>query len=200
MSQTRQNNLAYIIAGILFITIGLGVFLIRLGHAGSYAMPQGAGAIGGLAAVLLGGYLLWPNKPRFTGPIAIVLGTVASLPAIYSIAGESQEVISLYAIDSDQQIVDLRLWVVDREDGAWVGMGRNKVTTYQLDGAELNMLRNGKIECVKPMLTDDMATTKIIHSMKVAKYTTAQLASAIGLYPKEATSNTAALRLDSCKP
>lgn len=100
--------------------------------------------------------------------------------------------------------MDLRSWIVDRSDGAWVGMGRNKAITYKLDGARLDsarldMLRAGKKICVVPALVEDRATIREIHRMKVDKYKAAQISSSIGMYPSEASENTAALRLDPCQ-
>mgnify|MGYP003634867744 CR=1 FL=1 len=198
MPDDNKNPWGYTIAGILFITIGLSVFTIRLAHAGPYVMPQGAGFVGALAAIVIGGFLLWKNKPRFSGWIAIALATVASLPAIYSIGGEAQEVISLYALDAEDGTIDLRLWIVDREDGAWVGMGREKAVRHKLDGARLEMLRDGKMVCVTPILYEDRTTVREIHAMKVQKYKTAQIAGAVGLYPLQASPSTVALRLDPC--
>jgi hypothetical protein len=198
MSETRKQQLGYNITGVIFIGIGLAVFAIRLGHLGPYALPGGAGFLGALAAIALGAYLLWRGKPRFTGLIAIVLATFASFPAIYSIVAESEEVISLYAFDPENNLVDLRLWIVDRNDGAWVGMGRNKAITHKLDGAQLEMLRGGKTICVIPVLAEDRATVIEIHRMKVDKYKAAQISASIGMYPREASENTAALRLDPC--
>lgn len=113
--------------------------------------------------------------------------------------GEWEEVVSLYAIDAEGQETDLRLWIVDREDGEWVGMSRGKAIAYSLDGAQLNLLRNGEIRCVTPMLAEDRETIHAIHAMKVEKYAAAQFAGNLGLYPREATENTAALRLDPCR-
>jgi hypothetical protein len=198
MSESNKGQLAHTVSGVIFIAIGLAVFAIRLGHSGAYAVPGGAALIGSIACIVLGTCLLWPGKPKFTGLVAIVIATFASFPAIYSIVGESEEVISLYAFDSDNNLVDLRLWIVDRNDGAWVGMGRSKATTYGLDGARLEMLRGGEIICVIPALTKDHATVEEVHRMKVDKYKAAQISASIGMYPKEASENTAALRLDLC--
>ena len=198
MSESNKGRLGYNVAGVIFIAIGLAVFAIRLSHAGPYALPGGAAFIGSLAAIALGAYLLWPDKPRFTGLIAIVIATFASFPAIYSIVGESEEVISLYAFDPENNLVDLRLWIVDRSDGAWVGMGRSKATTHKLDGARLDMLRGGETICVIPALAEDRATVREIHRMKVDKYKAAQISASIGMYPSEASENTVALRLDPC--
>ena len=110
-----------------------------------------------------------------------------------------QEVISIYAADANNNPADLRLWIVDREDGAWVGMPRWKAVDHSLDGANLQMLRNGELTCVAPVLFDeDRDTVRAIHAMKVEKYAVAKISGAIGLYPLEATETTVVLRLDPC--
>lgn len=198
MSETSKGQLGYNVAGVIFMAIGLAVFAIRLVHPGPYALPGGAAFVGALLAIALGAYLFWPGKPRFTGLVAIVLASFASFPAIYSIVAESEEVISLYAFDPENNLVDLRLWIVDRSDGAWVGMGRSKAITHKLDGARLEMLRSGETICVIPALVEDRATVGEIHRMKVDKYKAAQISASIGMYPSEASENTVALRLDPC--
>lgn len=192
-------SLGHTITGLIFVIIGLGVFAIRLGHDGPYAMPHSSALIGGLTAMFLGGLLMWSDKPKVLGWIILGVSPFALFPAIYSIVGESEEVISLYATDSENSPADLRLWIVDREDGAWVGMPRWKATEHSLDGAKLEMLRSGELVCVQPVLNQDQATTQIIHRMKVEKYVAAQMAGAIGLYPLEAGESTVVLRLDPCQ-
>ncbi len=199
MANQNTNPLPYKISAIIFLLLGIAVFAIRLGHPGPYAMPTGIAPIGAIAAILIGCFLLWPGKPRFTGAIAIALGIVACFAPIYSIVGESEEVISLYAVNNSDETIDLRLWVVDRDGAAWVGMGRDKAIHNKLDGARLKMLRAGKSHCVIPKLyDDDRATVFEIHRMKVEKYQAAQIAAAIGMYPTDAGPNTVALRLDPC--
>ncbi len=186
------------IVGVAFIVIGLAVFGIRLIHAGDYSMPQGGGLYGGLAAIVLGLFLLWVGTLRPLVWLALLISPLALFPAIYSIMGESEEVISLYAVDSQGGTADLRLWVVDREDGAWVGMGREKAHAHNLHGKQFKMLRAGEELCVVPVLHEDRPTAKTIHAMKVEKYAVARMAGAIGLYPLEATESTVVLRLDPC--
>lgn len=198
MTDSKKTSLVSIIFAIVFIAVGVGVFAIRLTHPGPYAMPGGVAPFAAAALLFSAGLLLWQNKPRFLGWIILVISPVLLFPAIYSIMGESEETISLYAENSNNEPVDLRLWIVDREDGAWVGMPRSKAIEHSLDGARLTMLRKGEIVCVIPSLTKDSATTQEIHAMKVEKYSVAQIAGAIGMYPLEATENTAALRLDPC--
>ena len=130
--------------------------------------------------------------------LAVVISPIAVFPALYSIMGESEEVISLYATDASNNPADLRLWIVDREDGAWVGMGRDKAVTHSLDGQQLQMLRGGEQVCVVPKLFEDRPTVTTIHRMKVDKYKVAQVSSALGMYPLEATPATVVLGLDPC--
>ena len=89
--------------------------------------------------------------------------------------------------------------LIDREDGAWVGMPRAKALEHALDGARVEMLRGGERSCVRPALFDeDRETVRAIHVRKVGKYAVARLAGAIGLYPLEAGEGSVALRLDPC--
>lgn len=198
MSDQRGNSKTQMLAGFILVVIGSAVFAVRLQHEGTYAMPHGGPLLGGLGAMLMGGFLLWPKKPRLIGWVVLALSPVAVFPAIYGIVGELEEVVSLYAVDSEGRRTDLRLWIVDREDGAWVGMSRDKANEYSLNGARLEMLRAGERQCVLLMLSEDQATTNEIHAMKVEKYAAARGAAAIGMYPREASANTAALRLDPC--
>ena len=184
--------------GIVSVVIGLLVFAVRLTHEGPYAMPHGWAFPGALAALLFGGLLIWSSKPTWINWIMLVLIPFAWSPAVYSIMGESEEVISLYAFDPDGNQVDLRLWIVDRVDGSWVGMSRGKALDHSLDGAHLTMLRSGEVQCVTPALFEDRETVSTIHGMKVEKYAVAQFAGALGLYPLEATAAMVALRLDPC--
>ncbi|MGI9432894.1 MAG: hypothetical protein ACR2PQ_11805, partial [Myxococcota bacterium] len=108
------------------------------------------------------------------------------------------EVVSLYATDSAGKAAELRLWIVDRDDGEWVGMPRAKAVEHSLDGARLELLRDGQTRCVVPVLHEDRATVKAIHALKVEKYAVARGAAAIGLYPEEATDASVSLRLDAC--
>ena len=197
MSQTSSSVSK--VLGALLIGIGLLVFIVRLFHDGPYAMPQGGGLWGGLGAIALGVVLVSVSRFIPLGLIVLVISPVALFPALYSIMGEAEEVISLYAKGADGETVDLRLWIVDREDGAWVGMGREKAVSNNLDGAQLEMLRGGELSCVVPVLHEDRPTARAIHAMKVDKYWVAQSFGALGLYPLEATESTVVLRLDPCE-
>ncbi len=197
MTNTTKSSRAFSFLGFVLLVIGVAVFAVRLIHAGPYAMPHGGALYGALGALLLGGVLVW-GKRRILCWIALLISPLVLFPAIYSIAGESEEVISLYSTDSKNRPVDLRLWIVDREDGAWVGMPKDKAVEHSLHGAQLRMLRAGENVCVTPVLHEDRPTVRAIHGMKVEKYAVAQVAGAIGSYPLEAPETTVALRLDPC--
>lgn len=180
------------------LALGVAVFAVRLLHAGPYAMPHGSPLLGGLGALLLGGLLAWPAAPRWLGLTALAVTPVVLFIGLYATIAELEEVVSLYATDSSGDPAELRLWIVDRDDGAWVGMPRAKAVEHSLDGARVELLRNGEIRCVVPVLHEDRATVKAIHRLKVEKYTAARGAAAIGLYPREAGKAAVSLRLDPC--
>jgi hypothetical protein len=186
------------VAGCGLLALGVAVFAVRLLHDGAYAMPSGVNLFGGLGGLLLGGVLLWPATPRWLGWLALAAGPVVLFFGLYATLAELEEVVSLYATDAAGKPTDLRLWIVDRDDGAWVGMARAKAAEYSLDGARLQLLRNGETRCVVPVLHVDRPTVRAIHALKVEKYAVARGAAAIGLYPREARETAAALRLDPC--
>ncbi|MEM1436926.1 MAG: hypothetical protein AAGG11_22960 [Pseudomonadota bacterium] len=196
MEKTR--SIPCLAIGTLLVAVGLAVFGVRLLHAGPYAIPQGGALFGGLGAVALGLALLWIGKLRPWGWLLVVVCPAALFPALYSIMGEAEEVISLFAKGPGDELVDLRLWIVDRDDGAWVGMKREKAIANRLDGQRLSMLRNGQLDCVVPVLHEDRETVDEIHGMKVEKYKAAQISGAMGMYPLQATASTVVLRLDPC--
>ena len=194
----QQSSLASKIYAVVLLLVGLGVFAIRFQHAGPYSVPTWGPMLGALGCLILGGVLLWSAKPKLLAWIALLLSPLALLPALFSIGGEAEEVISVFANNQEQQVADLRLWIVDREDGAWVGLGRGKALEHNLNGVQAEMLRGGQLSCVIPTLHDDRATVELIHGMKVDKYVVAQMSGALGLYPLEATNSMVAVRLDPC--
>ena len=186
------------VIGCVFLTLGVAVFAVRLWHEGPYAMPGGANLFGGLGSLLLGGVLVWPAPPRGLGWLALAAAPAVLFFGLYATMAELEEVVSLYATDDDGDPAELRLWIVDREDGEWVGMPRSKAVEHSLDGARLQLLRRGEIRCVMPVLHEDRATVRAIHALKVEKYAVARGAAALGLYPREARETAVSLRLDAC--
>ncbi len=198
MTEPRSSSSGRTVVGCALLALGVAVFAVRLLHAGPYAMPQGSPLLGGLGALLLGGLLVWPAAPRWLARTALAVTPVVLFIGLYATIAELEEVVSLYATDSSGDPAELRLWIVDRDDGTWVGMPRTKAVEHSLDGARVELLRNGEIRCVVPVLHEDRPTVKAIHRLKVEKYAAARGAAAIGLYPREAGDGAVSLRLDPC--
>ncbi len=198
MPESNASSKVQTVVGVLLLVLGLVVFAVRLQHEGAYAVPRGGNLFGGVGALLLGAFLLWPGKPRALGWAGLAASPVVLFFGLYATMSELEEVISLYATDSGGQPAELRLWIVDRDDGEWVGMQRSKAVEHSLDGARLDMLRAGETRCVVPVLHEDRPTVKAIHAMKVEKYAVARASAAVGLYPAEARDTTVALRFDPC--
>jgi len=182
----------------LLVVFGIAVFAVRFQHEGPYAMPRGTNLFGGLGALLLGAVLVWAATRRELRRLALAASPVVLFFAVYATMSELEEVVSLYATDSAGRPAELRLWIVDRDDGEWVGMARAKAIEHALDGSRHQLLRRGVTRCVVPVLHEDRATVKAIHALKVEKYAVARGAAAIGLYPREARETAASLRLDPC--
>lgn len=196
--EPRSPSKVQTVIGCGLLVLGVAVFAVRLLHEGPYAMPRGANLFGGLGALLLGGALVWSPGPRWIGWLALAASPVVLFFGLYATMAELEETVSLYATDSAGNPAELRLWIVDREDGEWVGMARTKAIEHSLDGARVKLLRNGETRCVVPVLHEDRETVRAIHAMKVEKYAVARGAAAIGLYPREARDTAASLRLDPC--
>jgi hypothetical protein len=199
MTERSTSSKVRTVVGGGLLALGVAVFAVRLLHEGAYAMPRGANLFGGLGALLLGVVLVWPATPRAVGWLALAASPVVLFFGLYATMSELEEVVSLYATDSAGRPAELRLWVVDREDGEWVGMPRWKAVEHSLDGVRLELLRGGETRCVVPVLYEDGTTVKAIHALKVEKYAVARGAAAIGLYSREARETTVALRLDPCR-
>ena len=200
MSASSSSSKLGTVVGWGLLALGIAVFAVRALHQGAYAVPRGGNLVGGLGALLLGGVLVWPAVPRALGWLALAASPVVLFLGLYAAMSELEEVVSLYATDSSGQPAELRLWIVDREDGEWVGMSRAKALEHSLDGARLDLLRSGETRCVVPALYEDRPTVKAIHALKVEKYAVARAAAAIGLYPREARESAVSLRLDPCPP
>ena len=181
MSEARSSSKLQTGVGWGLLALGLAVFAVRLLHDGAYAVPRGGNLFGGLGALLLGGLLVWSVTPRWLGWLALAASPGVLFFGLYATMAELEEVVSLYAADSAGQPAELRLWIVDRDDGEWVGMPRAKAVEHSLDGARLELLRNGETRCVVPALHEDRATVTAIHALKLEKYAVARGAAAIGL-------------------
>jgi hypothetical protein len=198
MKESSRSSKVRVVVGVSMLAVGIIVFGVRLLHDGAYAVPRGGNLFGGLGALLLGGLLMWSAIPRVLAWLVLALCPVVLFFGLYATMSELEEVISLYATDRAGGPAELRLWIVDRDDGEWVGMQRSKAVDHALDGARLDMLRAGITRCVVPVLHEDRSIVRAIHAQKVDKYRVAQISAAIGLYPAEARETTVALRLDPC--
>lgn len=186
------------VVGRVLLVVFAAVFAARLVHEGPYSMPQGTALHAALGALVLGVVLGFSRAPRGLRWLALAFSPVVFFLGLYVTLAELEETVSLYATDSSGRPVELRLWIVDRDDGEWVGMPRTKAIEHSLDGARVEVLRNGKIRCVVPVLHEERSTVRDIHARKVEKYAVASAAAAIGLYPREARDTAVALRFDPC--
>lgn len=198
MPDTSSNSTPRKAIALTLLAVGLAAFAIRLQHDGPYAMPRGGTLYAGLGCLLFGGLLLWPSIPRGLRWLSLAASPVVFFLGLYGTMAEFEETISLYARDSSGRVTQLRLWIIDREDGEWVGMPGAKAAEHALDGSKVEILRRGEVRCAIPVLHDDRETVGTIHQLKVEKYSVAQAASAIGVYPDEAPETSVALRLDPC--
>jgi hypothetical protein len=198
MTAPRPFSKTQIAVGSGLLALGVAVFAVRLHHEGPYAVPRGTNLFAGLGALLVGGMLVWSAVPRWLTWLALAASPVVLFLGLYSTMAELEETVSLYATDSAGNPAELRLWIVDRDDGEWVGMPRTKAIEHSLDGARLQLLRNGETRCIVPVLYEDRETVRTIHALKVAKYAVARGAAATGLYPREARDTAVSLRLDPC--
>lgn len=198
MRESNASSKIQTLVGWGLLAVGIAVFAVRFLHEGAYAVPRGGNLFGGLGALLLGGLLVWPATPGGLGWLALAASPVVLFFGLYATMSELEEVVSLYATDSSGRPSELRLWIVDHEDGEWVGMSRTKAIEHSLDGAHLELLRNGETRCVMPVLYEDRPTVGTVHALKVEKYAVARASAAIGLYPREARDTAVSLRLDPC--
>src|SRR5262245_15633646 len=135
--------------GVLALASGLAAFLVPLRHAGPYGIP-GRGLVGGLLGFAIGAALLVRGTPVIARALALVASPFVLFLALYGALAELEEVVVLHAPDAE-----LRLWIVDHDGVAWVSMSRSKAEKHALDGARLELLRDGAITCVVPRIVDD---------------------------------------------
>lgn len=198
MSESKGNSILNIVVGCGLLAVGLAVFAVRLIHEGAYAMPRGGNLVGGAGGLLVGFMLILRAVPRQLRWLGLASSPVILFLGLYATMAEVEEVVSIYATNPKGQPAELRLWIVDREDGMWVGMPGSKAVAHSLDGTPHQMLRRGETICVIPVLVQDRSTIRKVHALKVEKYAVARFSASIGLYPTEAKETTTALRLDAC--
>jgi hypothetical protein len=192
------------VAGGSMLLVGLSVFLVRLQHAGPYALPRGGNLLAGLLALVLGAWLVraWLGSHpfgRISSWIALAISPVVLFFALYATFAELEEVVVLKAMDRDHQSADLRLWIVDHANAAWVTMPRSKADAHGLSEVEVDLLREGELRCVRVTRIDDRNTVDVIHALRHQKYAVQRIATTLGLFGRRADENTVTLRLDRCE-
>ena len=189
--------------GWLMLLIGASVFVIRFQHAGPYQFPLGGNLLAAVLALLIGGWLsrAWLRASRFTTLlrwVAIAASPVVLFFALYATAAELEEVVVLKTTDESGRPANLRLWVVDRDDGSWVTMPRSKADAHSLRETRVELLRQGEIRCVIARRIEGRETANEIHLLRHQKYAVQRVATGIGLFGRTAGEDTVALRLDPC--
>jgi hypothetical protein len=203
MSKSRFPLKLWRVVGWLMLLVGVSVFVIRFQHAGPYAFPRGGNLLAGVLALLLGGWLAraWLGSHRLAAPlgwIALAASPIVLFFALYATLAELEEVVVLKATDRTGQPANLRLWIVDRADAAWVTMPRSKADAHGLSEARVDLLRQGEVSCVIATRHEDRATVNEIHRLRHQKYGVQRFATALGLFGRSAGEDTVALRLDPC--
>ena len=177
------------ILGGSMLAVGLSVFLVRLGHAGPYALPQGGNLAGGLLALALGGWLAFraPGTGQFDKigtALALLASPVVLFLALYATLAEVEEVVVLKAPSSSGEAANLRLWIVDLEGFSWIVMPIQKAREHGLDGARVEMLREGELHCVETTVTSDRETVTAVRDARYERYAIQRLATAMGIFTR----------------
>ena len=193
------------VVGWVMLVVGVSVFVIRLQHAGPYAVPRGGNLLAGVLALLLGGWLArpWLGAHRLAAPlgwVALAASPIVLFFALYATLAELEEVVVLKATDRAGRPADLRLWIVDRAEVAWVTMPRSKADAHGLSETRVELLRQGQVGCVIATRHEDRATVNEIHGLRHQKYGIQRLATELGIFGRSAGEDTVALRLDPCPP
>jgi hypothetical protein len=185
--------------GWLMLAVGASVFAIRLQHAGPYQMPEQGNLRAGVLAFVIGGLLLSPwLRTRLARGVLLAAAPVVLFFALYATLAELEEVVVLRATDSSGAPSNLRLWIVDHDGVAWVSMPRSKAEEHALDGARVELLRDGEITCVTPVLSKDATENERTFHLRDEKYSIQRLGRLIGLFGDGPSPKTVTLRLDPC--
>ncbi|MCX2979672.1 hypothetical protein EYC98_02215 [Halieaceae bacterium IMCC14734] len=189
--------------GAVLLLIGVAVFLIRMHHAGPYAMPAGGNLLAGIMALVAGGLMLSPlarkqGRASLLNWLILLASPIILFFALYATLAELEEVVVIEARDNGGQPAYLRLWVVDHKDAVWVIMPGAKSDHYQLEKGPVILMRDGRKRCVVATRSDNLDNVNEIVRGRHEKYFVQRLAEGIGLFSEQATPATAALRLDPC--
>jgi len=189
--------------GWLLLVVGVAVFAIRLQH-DPFAWPRRGNLLAGLMCLGLGAGLVlpWLRSHGVAGWLVrgvLVAGPVVLFFGLYSTLAELEEVVILRAPDASGEAQDLRLWIVDREGAAWVTMPRSKADAHGLEGdARAELVRDGTPRCVLVHRVEEHARVDAVHRARHDEYAVQRLATALGVFSREAAADIIALRLDPC--
>lgn len=192
MAEALPRSITATLVGWLTFGAGVAAFLVPLHHAGPYGIP-GRGLVGGLACLAIAAVLLARGTPAFARRLALVASPIVLFLALYGALAEVEEVVVLHAEEAD-----LRLWIVDHEGVEWVSMSRSKAESNGLEGAKLDMLRDGETRCVVPRIVDDPAANRRTFNLRQKKYAVQRLAVVLGMFGDGPGPETITLRLDPC--
>ncbi len=182
---------------------GVSVFLVRLHHAGPYAMPQQGNLLAAILSLLIALWLIrcWFSESKLHSSvrwITVAISPIVLFFTLYAVFAEVEETVTLKVHDLNGSSVDLRLWIVDIEDKAWVTMNRTKAQTHGLEAAKVELLRNGLFKCVISTQYEKRSIVNAAHHARSRKYATQRIATALGMFGENAGPDTVALRLDDC--
>jgi uncharacterized membrane protein YiaA len=193
------------VVGWLMLAAGIAVFAIRLQHAGPYELPERGNLRAGVLALAIGAALLVLGYRRaavgassIPALLVLLVSPVVLFFALYATLAELEEVVVLRATDSSGAPSNLRLWIVDHEGAAWVSMPRGKLDEHALDGARLDLLRDGETSCVVATLSNDPADNERTFRLRDEKYSVQRLGRLIGMFGDGPGPQTVTLRLDPC--
>ena len=128
----------------------------------------------------------------------LVASPIVLFFALYATLAELEEVIVLRATDSSGAPSNLRLWIVDDQGVAWVSMPHSKAQEHSLDGARVEMLRDGQTSCVVATLSHDPADNERTFRLRDEKYAVQRLGGLIGMFGDGPGPQTVTLSLDPC--
>jgi hypothetical protein len=137
--------------------------------------------------------LLVRGTPRLARGLALVATPIVLFFALYGALAEWEEVVVLHA-----ETAELRLWVVDHDGVPWVSMPRSKAAEHRLDGAKLELLRDGVTRCVVPRIVDDPIANRRTFDLRQEKYAIQRLGGVLGMFGDGPGPETITLRLDPC--
>jgi len=202
----NESGLATTLRRILggsMLAVGLSVFLVRLGHAGPYALPQGGNLMGGLLALGLGGWLAFRGPgagqlERVVTALVLLASPVVLFFSLYATLAEVEEVVVLKAMNSSGEASDLRLWIVDLEGFSWIVMPSDKAREHGLDGARVELLREGELRCVETTVTSDRETVTAVRDARYERYAIQRLATSVGIFTREPGPDAIVVRVAPC--